>query len=128
MLFFENIWLFFTTQILGMKWINDLSGLLVGKVFGLDLTERIGGGLQFFIYDAIKIFILLSILIFIISYIQSYFPPEKTKKILRKFSGIGGNIMGALLGTITPFCSCSSITIFMGFTAAKIPIGITFSF
>lgn len=128
MLVIQNIWLFFTSQILGMKWINDLSGLLIGKVFGLDLNKRIGGGLQFFIYDTIKIFILLSFLIFIISYIQSYFPPEKTKKILSKFSGIGGNVMGALLGTITPFCSCSSIPIFMGFTAAKIPIGITFSF
>lgn len=128
MLVLQNIWLFFTSQMLGMKWINDLSGLLIGKVFGLDLTKRIGGGLQFFIYDTIKIFILLSFLIFIISYIQSYFPPEKTKRILSRISGIGGNIMGALLGTITPFCSCSSIPIFMGFTSARIPVGITFSF
>ena len=124
----RNAWIFFTSQILGMKWINDLSGLLVSKVFRLNLDTRLGGGLQFFIYDTIKIFILLSVLIFIISYIQSFFPPEKTKRILSKFKGIKGNIMGALLGTITPFCSCSSIPIFMGFTSAKIPIGITFSF
>ncbi len=128
MSFLQNIWMFFTSQILGMQWINDLSGILVSKVFRLDLETRIGGGLQFFIYDTIKIFILLGVLIFVISYIQSFFPPEKTKRILSKFGGIKGNIMGALLGTITPFCSCSSIPIFMGFTRARIPIGITFSF
>lgn len=128
MLVLQKMWIFLTSQIFGMKWINDLVGLLLNKGFGLDLNKRIGGGLQFFIYDTIKIFILLSFLIFIVSYIQSYFPPEKTKKILSKFHGIFGNIIGALLGTITPFCSCSSIPIFMGFTAAKIPIGITFSF
>lgn len=124
----KNIGLFFTSQILNMKWINDLTGIILSKVFKLDLNSKIGGSLNFFIYDFIKIFILLSILIFVISYIQSFFPPEKTKNILSKFKGIKGNIMGALLGTITPFCSCSSIPIFMGFTSAKIPIGITFSF
>jgi hypothetical protein len=111
-----------------MNWLSELVKLLVEKVFGLSTEERLGGSIQFFIYDTIKIFILLSVLIFIISYIQSYFPPERTKKILGNIKGIKGNILGALLGTITPFCSCSSIPIFIGFTSAGLPLGTTFSF
>ncbi len=111
-----------------MTWLSDLIKLLVGKVFKLDTSSRVGGSLHFFIYDTIKIFILLSVLIFLISYIQSYFPPERTKKILGRIKGIKGNILGALLGTITPFCSCSSIPLFIGFTAAGLPVGVTFSF
>jgi len=102
--------------------------LLVKNVFGLDINSRLGGSIQFFIYDVVKIFILLSVLIFIISYIQSFFPPERTKKILGGFNGITANILGALLGTVTPFCSCSSIPLFIGFTSAGLPIGVTFSF
>jgi uncharacterized membrane protein YraQ (UPF0718 family) len=113
---------------LKMTWLSDLIKLLVEKVFGLSITERLGGSIHFFIYDTIKIFILLSVLIFLISYIQSYFPPEKTKKMLGGIKGIKGNILGALLGTVTPFCSCSSIPIFIGFTSAGLPLGITFSF
>jgi uncharacterized membrane protein YraQ (UPF0718 family) len=115
-------------QLLKMTWLSDLAGALVEKVFGLSLNDRLGGSVHFFIYDTIKIFILLSVLIFIISYIQSYYPPERTKKILGGIKGIKGNILGALLGTITPFCSCSSIPIFIGFTSAGLPVGITFSF
>ncbi len=115
-------------QLLKMRWLSELVRLLVEKVFGLSVSERIGGSIHFFIYDTIKIFILLSLLIFVISYIQSYFPPERTKKILGKIKGIKGNILGALLGTITPFCSCSSIPIFIGFTSAGLPLGVTFSF
>lgn len=115
-------------QLLKMTWLSDLVRLLVEKVFGLSLKDRLGGSMHFFIYDTIKIFILLSVLIFIISYIQSYYPPERTKKILGGIKGIKGNILGALLGTITPFCSCSSIPIFIGFTSAGLPVGITFSF
>lgn len=115
-------------QLLKMRWLSELVRLLVEKVFGLPVSERIGGSIHFFIYATIKIFILLSLLIFVISYIQSYFPPERTKKILGKIKGIKGNILGALLGTITPFCSCSSIPIFIGFTSAGLPLGITFSF
>jgi len=115
-------------QLLKMRWLSELVRLLVEKVFGLPVSERIGGSIHFFIHDTIKIFILLSLLIFVISYIQSYFPPERTKKILGKIKGIKGNILGALLGTITPFCSCSSIPIFIGFTSAGLPLGITFSF
>ena len=115
-------------QLLKMKWLSELIRLFVEKVFGLSTSERIGGSIHFFIYDTLKIFILLSVLIFVISYIQSYFPPERTKKILGKIKGIKGNILGALLGTITPFCSCSSIPIFIGFTSAGLPLGITFSF
>jgi uncharacterized membrane protein YraQ (UPF0718 family) len=111
-----------------MEWLSNLIKLLVENVFGLSVQERIGGSIHFFIYDVIKIFILLSVLIFIISYIQSYFPPERTKKILGRFSGISGNILGALLGTVTPFCSCSSIPLFIGFTSAGLPLGVTFSF
>lgn len=120
-------WLFFQNQILGMKWLNEIIGNLL-SFFGIDLTSRLGGSLQFFIYDTVKIFLLLSILIFIISYIQSYFPPERTKQILGKFNGIWANILSALLGTVTPFCSCSSIPLFIGFTSAGLPMGVTFSF
>ncbi len=115
-------------QILKMVWLSDLVTLFVEKILKLDMNSRIGGSIQFFLYDTIKIFILLSVLIFLISYIQSYFPPERTKKILSRFKGITGNTIGALLGTITPFCSCSSIPIFIGFTNAGLPLGITFSF
>lgn len=115
-------------QLLKMTWLSELIRLLVEKVFGLSIQTRLGGSIHFFIYDVIKIFILLSVLIFAISYIQSYFPPERTKKILGGMKGIKGNILGALLGTITPFCSCSSIPLFIGFTSAGLPLGITFSF
>lgn len=115
-------------QLLQMKWLYSFIQWLVEGVLGLDITTRMGGSIHFFIYDTIKIFILLGVLIFMISYIQSYFPPERTKKILGKFNGISGNIMGALLGTVTPFCSCSSIPLFIGFTQAGLPIGVSFSF
>lgn len=119
---------FLNDQLLKMTWLSDLIRLLVEKVFKLSVNERVGGSIHFFIYDTIKIFILLSVLIFIISYIQSYFPPERTKKLLGNMKGIKGNILGALLGTVTPFCSCSSIPIFIGFNSAGLPLGITFSF
>lgn len=115
-------------QLLKMNWLSDLIRLLVERVMGLPVAERIGGSIHFFLFDTIKIFILLSVLIFTISYIQSYFPPERSRRILGRFNGIGGNILGALLGTITPFCSCSSIPLFIGFTSAGLPIGVTFSF
>lgn len=115
-------------QLLKMEWLFELIRLLVENVFGLNIDDRLGGSLHFFIYDVIKIFILLSVLIFTISYIQSYFPPERTKKILGRIKGVPANILGALLGTITPFCSCSSIPIFIGFTSAGLPLGVTFSF
>lgn len=115
-------------QLLKMEWLSNLVKLLVENVFGLSTQDRLGGSLQFFIYDVIKIFILLSVLIFTISYIQSFFPPERTRKILGKYNGISANILGALLGTVTPFCSCSSIPLFIGFTSAGLPIGVTFSF
>lgn len=114
--------------LLKMTWLYDLIQGLVENVFGLSIKERLGGSVHFFIYDTIKIFILLAVLIFLISYIQSYFPPERTKKILGNIKGIKGSILGALLGTITPFCSCSSIPIFIGFTSAGLPLGTTFSF
>ncbi len=122
-----EIWNFISDNIIGLKWLNDLVGFLL-ELIGLDTSSGIGGVLQFFIYDVIKIVILLCMLIFVISYIQSYFPPEKTKKILSKFKGIKGNIIGALLGTVTPFCSCSSIPIFIGFVSSGMPIGVTTSF
>lgn len=123
----NNIWDFIQNQILGMQWLNDIiSKLLV--VIGLDVEGKIGGSIRFFIYDTIKIMVLLGILILIISYIQSYFPPERTKRILGRFHGIGANIVAALLGTVTPFCSCSSIPLFIGFTSAGLPLGVTFSF
>ncbi|MGL5348586.1 MAG: permease [Peptostreptococcaceae bacterium] len=123
-----NIFNFFTEQVLGMKWLSDLTTLLVENIFNLDVASRLGGSIQFFIYDTIKIFILLGVLIFFISYVQSYFPPERTKKILTKFKGITGSTISALLGTVTPFCSCSSIPIFIGFSNAGLPLGVTFSF
>lgn len=119
---------FLNNQLLKMQWLSNAVKWLVESVFGLSVSERLGGSIHFFIYDVIKIFILLSVLIFTISYIQSYFPPERTRKILGRFNGISGNILGALLGTITPFCSCSSIPLFIGFTSAGLPIGVTFSF
>lgn len=118
----------FNSQILKMDWLYDIVQLLVENVFGLSIAQRLGGSIHFFIYDVIKIFILLSVLIFSISYIQSFFPPEKTRKILGKYNGISANILGALLGTVTPFCSCSSIPLFIGFTSAGLPIGVSFSF
>jgi len=115
-------------QVLKMQWLSDLVKNLVENVFGLDVTERLGGSLHFFIYDVAKIFILLSVLIFTISYVQSFFPPERTKKILGRYKGVSANTLAALLGTVTPFCSCSSIPLFIGFTNAGLPIGVTFSF
>lgn len=120
-------WDFFQDEILGMQWLNRLIGSLV-DICGLNTTGKIGGSVQFFFYDTIKIMVLLGVLIFLISYIQSYFPPERTKKILGRFHGIGANIIAALLGTVTPFCSCSSIPLFIGFTSAGLPLGVTFSF
>ena len=121
------MWSFIQDQILGMKWLNESIGeVLTNLVF--DMTLKLGGSLQFFIYDVVKITILLCVLIFIISYIQSYFPPERSKKILGRFNGLVANIMAALLGTVTPFCSCSSIPLFIGFTSAGLPLGVTFSF
>lgn len=118
---------FIQNQILGMKWLNSLVGDILIKL-GMDETSKSFTGVQFFFYDVIKITILLCTLIFFISYIQSYFPPEKSKKILGNFHGISANIIGALLGTVTPFCSCSSIPLFIGFTSAGLPLGVTFSF
>lgn len=119
---------FLNRHLLKMEWLHDGVTWLLESVFNLDTATRLGGSVHFFIYDVIKIFILLSVLIFSISYIQSYFPPERTRKILGRFNGITANILGALLGTITPFCSCSSIPLFIGFTSAGLPIGVTFSF
>lgn len=123
----ESIALFIQEQVLGMKWLNDLIGSFL-SFCGFDLTTPVGASVQFFLYDIIKIFALLSVLIFVISYIQSYFPPERTKKILGRYKGIWANVMGAVLGTVTPFCSCSSIPLFIGFTNAGLPVGVTFSF
>lgn len=121
------MWSFIQEQILGMQWLNTLIGKGL-RALGLDTASRWGGSILFFLYDVVKITILLCMLIFIISYIQSFFPPERSKRILSRFHGIGANIIGALLGTVTPFCSCSSIPIFMGFTSAGLPLGVTFSF
>ena len=123
----KSVWDFFQNELLGMKWLNQLIGNLL-EACGLSTETRLGGSVQFFIYDTIKIMLLLGVLILIISYIQSYFPPERTKKILGRFRGIGANMIAALLGTVTPFCSCSSIPIFIGFTSAGLPLGVTFSF
>lgn len=123
----KEIWNFFQDEVLGMKWLNRLIGSGLNAA-GLDIDGKIGGSIQFFLYDMIKIMVLLGFLIFLISYIQSYFPPERTKKILGRFHGIVANILAALLGTVTPFCSCSSIPLFMGFTSAGLPLGVTFSF
>ena len=119
---------FLNAQFLKMEWLWKLVELLIVKAFGLSMDSRLGGSIHFFIYDVIKIFILLTILIFTISYIQSFFPPERTRKILGKYKGITANTLAALLGTVTPFCSCSSIPLFIGFTSAGLPIGTTFSF
>lgn len=123
----KNGWSFFQNEVLGMHWLNQLIETIL-TACGFDTTGKIGGSVQFFIYDTIKIMILLGVLILIISYIQSYFPPERTKKILGGFHGVGANIIAALLGTVTPFCSCSSIPLFIGFTSAGLPLGVTFSF
>ena len=123
----QVIWDFIQKELLGMSWLNRVIGSLL-ELFGLDITSRVGGSVQFFLYDTIKIMVLLGFLILIISYIQSYFPPERTKKILGRFHGIGANCVAALLGTVTPFCSCSSIPLFIGFTSAGLPLGVTFSF
>lgn len=121
------IWDFIQDEVLGMKWLNRGIGSLL-SLTGLDMKSRIGGSIQFFLYDTIKIMVLLGVLILLISYIQSYFPPERSRKILGRFHGLGANILGALLGTVTPFCSCSSIPLFIGFTSAGLPLGVTFSF
>lgn len=122
-----GIWQFIQDQVLGMKWLNKLIGSAL-SLLGFDVGGRMGGSIQFFLYDILKITVLLCFLIFVISYIQSYFPPERSKQILSRFHGIGANIISALLGTVTPFCSCSSIPLFMGFTGAGLPLGVTFSF
>ena len=121
------MWTLIQDEILGMKWLNRLIGQML-SFFGLNTENRIGGSMQFFLYDTIKIMVLLAVLILIISYIQSYFPPERSKKILGRFTGLGARIVAALLGTVTPFCSCSSIPLFIGFTSAGLPLGVTFSF
>lgn len=120
-------WDFIQNQVLGMKWLNELIGMLLSAI-GVELTGKWGSSLQFFLYDVLKITILLCFLIFVISYIQSYFPPERSKQILGRFHGVGANCVAALLGTVTPFCSCSSIPLFIGFTSAGLPLGVTFSF
>lgn len=122
-----GVWSFIQNQVLGMKWLYSLVGNLINLI-GLDITSKLGGSIHFFVYDLIKIMVLLGVLIFIISYIQSYFPPERTKKILSRFRGLGASTLAALLGTVTPFCSCSSIPLFIGFTSAGLPLGVTFSF
>jgi len=119
---------FINSQLLKMDWLSDLVRIFVEDIFNLSISTKLGNSIHFFIYDVIKIFILLSILIFLISYIQSFFPPERTRRILGRFNGIKANILAALLGTVTPFCSCSSIPLFIGFTSAGLPIGVTFSF
>ena len=125
--FLRNLLLLIQDQILGMRWLNQGIGLLLEKL-GLDVTSRWGGSVHFFLYDVIKITVLLCLLILLISYIQSYFPPERSRKILTRFHGVGANLIAALLGTVTPFCSCSSIPLFIGFTSARLPLGVTFSF
>ena len=127
MVLFKSIWDFFQNEVLGMKWLNRAIGSIV-EACGLDTASRLGSSIQFFFYDVIKIMVLLGVLILIISYIQSYFPPERTKRILGRLHGIGANCVAALLGTVTPFCSCSSIPLFIGFTGAGLPLGVTFSF
>ena len=118
---------FIQNEILGMAWLQRLIGSLL-MLCGLDINSQIGGSVLFFLYDTIKIMLLLGFLILIISYIQSYFPPERSKKLLGRFNGMGARIIAALLGTVTPFCSCSSIPLFIGFTSAGLPLGVTFSF
>ena len=121
------MWNFIEKQLLGMQWLKQAIVHLISMT-GMDMESRVADSLVFFIYDVIKIFILLSVLIFAVSYLQSYFPPERTKKILGRFKGIRANLMGALLGTVTPFCSCSSIPIFIGFASARVPVGVSLSF
>ena len=121
------VWDFIQYEILGMRWLNRLIGGAL-TACGLDTAGRIGGSVQFFLYDTIKIFVLLGVLIFVISFIQSYFPPERTRRILGRLHGVGANCAAALLGTVTPFCSCSSIPLFIGFTSAGLPLGVTFYF
>lgn len=121
------VWSFIQNEIFKMQWLNKLTGDLLNAI-GLDIDTRIGGSIHFFVYDTVKITILLCFLIFLISYIQSYFPPERSKKLLGRFHGIWANTVAALLGTVTPFCSCSSIPLFIGFTSAGLPVGVTFSF
>lgn len=118
---------FITEQILGMKWLNSLIGRIL-SILGLDTTTRIGGSVQFLLYDVMKISVLLCVLIYLVSYIQSYYPPERSRRVLGRFHGVGANCIAALLGTVTPFCSCSSIPLFIGFTSAGLPLGVTFSF
>ena len=118
---------FVMEQVLGMRWLNQLIGRLLAGI-GLDVEGRIGGSIQFFLYDVLKITVLLCVLIYLISYVQSYFPPERSKRIMGRFHGIWANCIAALLGTVTPFCSCSSIPLFIGFTSAGLPLGVTFSF
>ena len=120
-------WDFFQNEVLGMQWLSRLIGSALSAC-GIDPAGRVGGSIQFFLYDTVKIMVLLGVLILVISYIQSYFPPERTKKILGRFHGLWANCIAALLGTVTPFCSCSSIPLFMGFTSAGLPLGVTFSF
>ena len=122
-----NLWLFFQNQVLGMQWLNGLVGNLL-TALGLDITGRVCCSVQFFLYDTIKITVLLCVLIFVISWIQSYFPPERSRRIMGRFHGVWANTIAALLGTVTPFCSCSSIPIFIGFTGVGLPLGVTFSF
>ena len=122
-----GVWELIQDQILGMKWLNELIGRGL-SLLGLDVGGRVGGSIQFFLYDVLKITVLLCLLIFVISYIQSYFPPERSRRILGRFHGVGANVISALLGTVTPFCSCSSIPLFIGFTSAGLPLGVTFSF
>ena len=124
---FRLVWDFIQNQVLGMKWLNELIGRGLAAL-GLDTVGRVGGSLRFFLYDTVKIMVLLGVLILVISYIQSFFPPERTKRILGRFRGLGANCVAALLGTVTPFCSCSSIPLFIGFTSAGLPLGVTFSF
>lgn len=121
------IWQFVQDQVLGMQWLNVLMGRFL-TAMGLNIESQIGGSVHFFLYDVLKITVLLCLLIFMISYVQSYFPPERSKKIMGRFHGLGANCMAALLGTVTPFCSCSSIPLFIGFTSAGLPLGVTFSF
>ena len=121
------VWDFIQNQVLGMKWLNELIGRGLAAL-GLDTAGRVGGSIRFFLYDTVKIMVLLGVLILVISYIQSFFPPERTKRILGRFRGLGANCVAALLGTVTPFCSCSSIPLFIGFTSAGLPLGVTFSF
>ena len=122
-----ELWSFFQNEVLGMQWLSRGIGALLSGA-GLDISGRLGGSVQFFLYDTVKITLLLCVLIFLVSYIQSYFPPERSRRILGRFRGLGANTVSALLGTVTPFCSCSSIPLFMGFTSAGLPLGVTFSF